>query len=127
MSLATEPTPSPPPRSQLIALIEQLPSDRLSPALRLLEDLLQLPTETELLQKIQEEVDLDRERLDDLRDRCEWSTLTLEEHQELTQYEEQLEAQNVKRVEAMIQLAKLRNIDLPTLRQQLLQNQPNAA
>lgn len=127
MSLATEPTPSPPPRSQLIALIEQLPSDRLSPALKLLEDLLQLPTETELLQKIQQEVDLDRDRLNDLRDRCEWSTLSPEEHRELTQYEEQLEAQNVKRVEAMIQLAKLRNIDLPTLRQQLLTNRPNAA
>ena len=68
---------------------------------------------------IQKAPAIDRNRLNDLRDRNEWETLTPEELEELLQYEELLETYNVDRLQAMIHLAELKNIDLPTLNQQI--------
>ena len=62
----------------------------------------------------------DQSRLEELRDRCEWEELTEAEHQELIRYEDLLEQQNVERLAALIELAKLRNTDLATLNRQLL-------
>jgi hypothetical protein len=56
-----------------------------------------------------------QERLDQLRDTAEWGELTPEESQELLIYEDLLEQQNVKRLEALIQLAALRKTALPYL------------
>jgi hypothetical protein len=57
-------------------------------------------------------------RLDTLRDRCEWGELTEAEHQELIGYEDLLEQQRVERLQALIELAKIRNIDLMRLNEQ---------
>ena len=61
----------------------------------------------------------EQSRLDDLRDRCEWAELTDTEHQELLHYEDRLEQHRVERLEALIALAKLRNLDLINLNQQV--------
>ncbi len=62
---------------------------------------------------------IDRTRLEELRDRCEYGHLSPEEHQELMQYEDELERHNVDRIEAIMHLAKLRNTDFITLHHQL--------
>jgi hypothetical protein len=110
-----------------ITLVEQLPADKLTIALNFLEQLHQKTDETQLMQVIQQQPVLDRQRLEDLRDRCEWGHLTPEEHQELMQYEDAIEQHNVDRLQAMIQLAQLKNIDLPTLNQQLRADLPHAS
>lgn len=110
-----------------ITLVEQLPADKLTIALNFLEQLHQKTDETQLMQVIQQQPVLDRQRLEDLRDRCEWGHLTPEEHQELMQYEDAIEQHNVDRLQAMIQLAQLKNIDLPTLSQQLRADLPHAS
>lgn len=51
--------------------------------------------------------------------RCEWGELTEAEHQELIRYEDLLEQHRVERLEALMELAKLRNLDLVTLNQQV--------
>jgi hypothetical protein len=119
-----------------IALIDQLPPDKLNIAVTFLESLTQqtsvvpgnpIADEISLRRIIQLRPTIDQARLDDLRDRNEWATLTDEEHQELIRYEEQLEQYNVDRLQAMIQLAQLKNIDLPTLNQQLKSEDHHAA
>jgi len=76
--------------------------------------------ETQLLEAIGHRLpEDDRVRLNILRDRCEFGELTETEHQELIRYEDLLEEQRVKRLEALIQLAKIRNIDLMQLNQQV--------
>jgi hypothetical protein len=52
------------------------------------------------------------------RNRCEWEQLTESEHEELLCYEDLLEQRRVDRLKALIDLAKLRNIDLMTLNRQ---------
>jgi len=47
-----------------------------------------------------------------LRERCEWGQLSEAEHQELLQCEDRLEQDRAERLEALINLAKLRNLDL---------------
>jgi len=60
-----------------------------------------------------------------LCDRCEWGELTDIEREELTQYEDRLEQWRVERLEALIELAKLKNIDLPTLNRRFVsESQP---
>ncbi len=89
-----------------IALVEQLPADKFTIALNFLEQLTQTPNETSLMQIIQQqptivhEVSLkgNRPRLEELRDRCEYGHLSSEEHQELMQYEDELERHNVDRL-----------------------------
>jgi hypothetical protein len=115
------------PTQRAIALVEQLPADKLTIALTFLENLTQKPDETALLQVIQQQPVLDRPRLENLRDRCEYGHLSPEEHQELMQYEDELERHNVDRVEAIMHLAKLKNIDFQTLHQQLTPNHNHAA
>jgi hypothetical protein len=110
-----------------VTLVEQLPAAKLTIALDFLEQLHQKTDETQLMQVIQQQPVPDRQRLDDLRDRCEWGHLTPEEHQELMQYEDAIEQHNVDRLQAMIQLAQLKNIDLPTLNQQLRTDLPHAS
>ena len=112
-----------------IDLVENLPPTQLAIALHFLEELAQQnnPNETALQQIIQNTPRIDRDRLNDLRNRNEWETLTPEEYQELLTYEEQLESYNSDRLQAMIHLAELKNIDLPTLNQQIQSETPNAA
>jgi hypothetical protein len=111
-----------PPRDETqraIALVEQLPADKLAIALTFLEQLTQKTDETSLLQVIQQQPVIDRSRLNELRDRCEYGDLSPEQHQELMQYEDELERHNVERLDAIMHLAKLKNIDFQTLYQQL--------
>jgi hypothetical protein len=98
-----------------IALVEQLPADKLTLALTFLEQLTQTPDETTLLQVIQQQPVIDLPRLEELRDRCEYGNLTTEEHEQLMQYEDELERHNADRIEAIMHLAKLKNIDFQTL------------
>jgi hypothetical protein len=113
-------------RQRAIALLDQLPQNKLAAVVQLLEVLaepaLQTPASSEeapLLAVIQWQLPApEQNRLDDLRDRCEWGELTDTEHQELLHYEDRLEQHRVERLEALITLAKLRNLDLISLNQQ---------
>ena len=109
-------------RQKAIALINQLPPDRLTAVVQLLEFLAQPaqgvsnPDETALLEVIQWHLpENEQMRLQELRDRCEWEQLTESEHEELLCFEDLLELRRVDRLKALIDLAKLRNIDLMTL------------
>jgi hypothetical protein len=113
-------------RQRAIALLDQLPQNKLAAVVQLLEVLAepapQTPASSEeapLLAVIQWQLTVpEQSRLDDLRDRCEWGELTDTEHQELLHYEDCLEQHRVERLEALIALAKLRNLDLISLNQQ---------
>ena len=116
-------------RQRAISLIEQLPQNKLEAVVQLLEVLTE-PTpptitqveETHLLEIIQRQLsETDQTRLSELRDRSEWGDLSEAEHQELIQYEDRLEQHYVERLEALMQLAKLRNLDLLALNQQFSQ------
>lgn len=113
-------------RAQAISLIERLPTESLTAVVQLLEFLAEssqqtIPSqEATLVQIIQHCLPIaEQKRLEELRDRCEWSELTEAEQQELISYEDLLEQQSVERLEALIKLAKLRNINLTTLNHQL--------
>jgi hypothetical protein len=119
-----------------IALIEQLPQDKLIAVVQLLEFLAQppqpstvSPQEAQLLEVIETHLPEDEQvHLNTLRDRCEWGELSEAEYQELIGYEDLLEEKRVKRLEALIQLAQIRNIDLIRLNQQIqLKSQPSHA
>jgi len=124
-------------RQQAIALLDQLPQYKLAVVVQLLEVLAEPtpqpsanPEEAQLLAVIQQHLpEPEQARLDDLRDRCEWGELSDAEHQELIRYEDLLEQHRVERLEALMNLAKLRNLDLLSLNRQLsTQAQPfNAA
>ncbi|MEQ8969773.1 MAG: hypothetical protein RIE73_05180 [Coleofasciculus sp. C1-SOL-03] len=119
-----------------IALIGQLPQDKLIAVVQLLEFLAQppqsstvSPQETQLLGVIESHISEEEQvHLNTLRDRCEWGELSEAEYQELIGYEDLLEEKRVKRLEALIQLAQIRNIDLIRLNQQIqLRSQPSHA
>lgn len=123
-------------RQRAIALLDQLPQNKLAAVVQLLEVLAEPasqtanPDEAPLLAIIQWQLPaLEQSRLDDLRDRCEWGELSEAEHQQLIHYEDRLEQHRVERLEALMNLAKLRNLDLLSLNRQLSpQAQPfNAA
>jgi hypothetical protein len=124
-------------RQQAIALLDQLPQNKLVAVVQLLEILAEptaqtsaSPEEARLLEVIQHHLpESEQARLDDLRGRCEWGELSETEYQELIRYEDQLEQHRVERLEALMELAKLRNLDLVSLNRQLsAQTQPfNAA
>ena len=107
-------------RQKAIALIGQLPQDKLMAVVQLLEFLAEPPQqstvstqEAQLLEVIENHLPEDEQtRLNTLRDRSRWGELTEAEHQELIGYEDLLEQQRVERLEALIELAKIRNIDL---------------
>ncbi|MFP5275223.1 hypothetical protein [Coleofasciculus sp.] len=114
-------------RQKAIALIGQLPQDKLMAVVQLLEFLAEPPQpstvsaqEAQLLEAIESHLPEDEQvHLDTLRDRCEWDELSEAEHQELIGYEDLLEQQRVERLEALIELAKIRNIDLMRLNEQV--------
>ena len=123
-------------RQKAIALIDQLPQDKLMAVVQLLEILAEPPQpstvsaqEAQLLEVIENHLPEDEQtRLDTLRDRCKWDELSEAEHQELIGYEDLLEQQRVERLEALIELAKIRNIDLMRLNQQVqLKSRPSHA
>lgn len=123
-------------RQKAIALIGQLPQDKLIAVVQLLEFLAEPPQqstvnaqEAQLLEVIQNHLPEDEQtRLNTLRDRSRLGELSEAEHQELIGYEDLLEQQRVERLEALIELAKIRNIDLMRLNQQVqLKSQPSHA
>ncbi|WP_017296974.1 hypothetical protein [Nodosilinea nodulosa] len=101
-------------RQRAIALLDQIPQNKLAAVVQLLEVLaepapqaLANPDEAPLLAVIQWQLTApEQSRLNDLRDRCEWCELTDTEHQELLHYEDRLEQHRVERLEALIALAK---------------------
>lgn len=126
-------TPAPDVRRRAIELIEQLSPERLTAVVQLLEFLSEPPQRTAsdsqeiaLVDTIQRRLPTDeQQRLDELRDRCDRGKLTDIEYQELLQYEDRLEQWRVERLAALMELAKLRNIDLLTLNRQLMsESQP---
>ncbi|MBU7582662.1 MAG: hypothetical protein KAF91_07075 [Nostoc sp. TH1S01] len=121
-------TPAADIRRRAIALIEQLSPERLTAVVQLLEFLSESThkatsnsEELALIEGIQRRLPPDEQkRLEELREKCEWGELTDIEHQELIQYEDRLEQWRVERLEALIELARLRNIDLLTLNRQFV-------
>ncbi len=121
-------TPATDIRRRAIKLIEQLSPERLTAVVQLLEFLSEPsqqaasnPQEVALLEVIQRRLPPDEQkRLEELRLSCEWGKLTDIEHEELIQYEDRLEQSRVERLEALMELARLRNIDLLTLNRQFV-------
>jgi hypothetical protein len=121
-------TPATDIRRRAIELIEQLSLEKLTAVVQLLEFLsepsqqaVSNPQEVALLKVIQRRLSPDeQERLQELRFNCEWGQLTDIEHEELIQYEDQLEQWRVERLEALMELARLKNIDLLTLNRQFV-------
>ncbi|NJM56881.1 MAG: hypothetical protein HC857_04795 [Synechococcales cyanobacterium RU_4_20] len=62
----------------------------------------------------------DQARLNALRQRLQDETITDLERQELLTFVDRVEAMDVKRAEAMVQLAQLRNVDLNIIIQEFL-------
>jgi hypothetical protein len=117
-------------RERAIELVENLPQEMLNEAIDFLESLSkkaeQIKEEDELnteeyslIQIIQRRLSIEEQkRLDYLREQNEWSELTEAEYQELLAYEDLLENQKVERLEALMKLAKIRQVDLATLNSQ---------
>jgi hypothetical protein len=105
-------------RQRAIELIQQLPPERLNDVVHWLESL-SSTDETALIEIIQRRLPpYEQQRLNELRDRSEQDPLNETEQQEYITYADRLEQQSVDRLEALIKLANLRNIDVPTLNQQ---------
>lgn len=115
-------------RRRAIELIEQLSEERLTAVVQLLEFLSEPskfaasnPIELALVEVIQRRLaPNEQKRLEELRKRGEWGELTDMEHEELIQYEDQLEQWRIERLEALMELARLRNMDLLTLNRELV-------
>ncbi len=114
-------------RDHLLQAIEQLDKDELSD---LVAELLHLRDrryapvlsheESELFQRINQWLTVaEQQQRARLQQKLEEETLTLSEHQELIQLNDKAEWLNVQRVEALAQLAALRQITLPQLMQNL--------
>ncbi|MEL6261470.1 MAG: hypothetical protein AAFR12_10420 [Cyanobacteria bacterium J06626_6] len=127
-------------RQRAIALIEQLSETRLPAVVQLLELLsspveqqVRIQEESRLLKKIEQQLpEAEQAQLDDLRQRCEWEQLTDEEHQALIRYEDHQEQFRVDRLSALIELTKLKGLDLIDLNRTLqpdsrTENQSNNA
>lgn len=114
-------------RQKAIALLGQLPQDKLMAVVQLLEFLAEPPQqsrvsaeEARLLEAIENHLpEKEQVRLDTLRDRSRWGERSEAEHQKLIGYEDLLEQQRVECLEALIELAKIGNIDLMHLNQQV--------
>lgn len=121
-------------RQRAIALVEKLPEETLIKAVDLLEALciengVVTFGEEILLQRIQRRLPTDDQtRLTYLRQRNETGEITEAEHQELLGYVDRVERQDAERAEALIQLARLRNVELKTLLNEFLPvyTKPNA-
>ncbi len=111
-----------PQTQKAIALVEQLPPDKLQVALDFLEQLAQKSPldETQLLQKIHRPIDPSlHHRLTTLIQQRDAEQLTPDQHQELIQLTQHLEALNVDRVTHLAVLAKLRQTTLSKLIEEL--------
>jgi hypothetical protein len=118
-------------RQRAIALLEKLPEAMLDEAVQLLESLrvkadlvreveVSKPEESALLEIIHRHLPADERRhLNYLRDRDEMGEITDLEHSQLLAYAERLEYLSVERLRALLELAKLRNVNLDTLLSQL--------
>jgi len=114
-------------RQRVIELVDQLPTEMLVEAIDFLEFLSfktnrrgkvaeSKPEEKALLQIIQRRLPPEEQtRLDHLRQKNEMGELTEAEQSELLAYVERVECEDAERAEALIQLAKIRNVDLATL------------
>jgi hypothetical protein len=116
-------------RQRLQTLIETLPEASLLQAEFLLTELNSVPSivpaiqEEPLLEIIQRRLPPQQQaRLNDLRQRLADEVITEEEHQELLAFIDPIEQMDADRVEAMIQLAQLRNVHLNTIIQEFLPN-----
>lgn len=115
-------------RRRAIELIEQLSEERLTAVVQLLEFLSEPskfaasnPIELALVEVIQRRLaPNEQKRLEELRKRGEWGELTDMEHEELIQYEDQLEQWRVERLEALMELAMALDMDLLTLNRELV-------
>ena len=119
-------------RNRARALVEQLPGESLVKAVEFLEALCREanqvsdvtppePQEEALLQIIQCRLPHDdQSRLAYLRQQNEIGEITEAEHQDLLQYVDLVEHQDVERAEALIQLARLRNVELKKLLDEFL-------
>ena len=117
-----------------LSLLEQLPQKSLNKAVEYLETLSQnaqqesisltnLSNETQLIEIIQLRLSPDKQkRLDYLRQQNETVKITEQEHQELLNYVDQIEAQDAQRAEALIQLAQLRQVDLKIIIDEFVPN-----
>ena len=114
-------------RQRAIALVEQLPGESLVKAVEFLEALRREanqvseatspePEEETLLSIIQRRLPSnDQTRLAYLRKLIETGDITEAEHQELLAYVDRVESQDAERAEALLHLARLRNVDLKKL------------
>lgn len=114
-------------RKRVIELVEQLPPEMLVEAIDFLEFLSyktnrqrkvaeSKPEQKALLQIIQRRLPPEEQtRLAHLRQKNEMGELTEAEQGELLAYVERVECEDAERAEALIQLAKIRNVDLATL------------
>ncbi len=104
-------------RKRAIELIERLSPDRLTAVVQLLEFLSEPSQQTAfdseeaaLMEVVQRRLPAEeQQRLDELCDRCEWGELSNSEQEELIQYEDQLEQWRVECLQALMELAKLKN------------------
>jgi hypothetical protein len=119
-------------RQHAQALIEQLPGSSLPQVVEFLEGLRRsfAPARQILSEDLQEQALLliierrlapeDQARLDYLRQQNESGAITELEHQELLEYVNRIEQQDAERAEALISLARLRNVDLKKLMNEYL-------
>ncbi|UXE60785.1 MAG: hypothetical protein KA717_35765 [Woronichinia naegeliana WA131] len=121
-------------RQKALSLLEQLPQQSLNKAVEYLEILSQnaqqetinltsLSNETQLIKIIQFHLSSDEQkRLEYLRQQHETGKISNLEHQELLNYVDQIEQEDAKRAEALIQLAQLRQVDLKIIIDEFLPN-----
>ena len=121
-------------RQKALSLLEQLPQQSLNKAVEYLETLAQnaqqetinltsLSNENQLIKIIQFHLSSDKQkRLEYLRQQQETGKITEQEHQELLNYVDQIEQEDAKRAEALIQLAQFRQVDLKIIIDEFLPN-----
>jgi hypothetical protein len=86
----------------------------------LLDQKLGVPSEIELLQAIYQGIPIEiQQRYDELREKLHDETLLPNEHHEIIEMINVIEQYDADRLEKLIQLAKLRNVTLDKLMQQL--------
>ncbi|MDX2231308.1 MAG: hypothetical protein NW220_16850 [Leptolyngbyaceae cyanobacterium bins.349] len=126
-------------RQRAKELVDQLSGDSLTQAVEFMERLRNPSLETlnseetsqerSLLEIIQRRLSREEQvRLTNLRQKQDEETLTDEEHQELLTFVERIEQQDAERAAALVQLAKLRQVDLKTVIAEFLPSRlPNAS
>jgi hypothetical protein len=115
-------------RQRAISIIEHLPQNQLEAVIQLLEVLAEPvpqtsmdPEERRLVETIQRQLpEEEAAHLNELRERCEREELSEAEYQELIRYEDLVEQYRVDRLQALIEFAMLRNLDLVSLNQQMV-------